>query len=143
MNRSRVTKQIASHEGYRGRPYRDSEGVWTIGYGHNLDAQPLTRAECRFILEADVARAVGDCARFIGPFADLAEPRQEVLVDMMFNLGWPRLRMFVKMLAGITAGDYDKAANEMLDSKWARQVKGRATYLAAIMRSGQYEEVKA
>jgi lysozyme len=142
MNKARVTRQLASDEGYRGQPYRDSEGNWTIGFGHNLDAAPLTRSQCRFILKDDVAIAVEDCERFIGFFTIMAEPRQEVLVNMMFNLGWPKLKKFVKMHQALRVKDWSRAADEMLDSKWARQVKIRATNLAATMRSGIYEEVK-
>ena len=69
-------------------------------------------------------------------FDDLNDVRQRVFVNMTFNLGSTRLAMFKKFLAAVEARDYETAAEEMLDSKWAEQVKGRADRLADMMRSG-------
>jgi lysozyme len=68
--------------------------------------------------------------------------RRFVVKNMLFNIGLGRLLGFKKMLAAVRAGDYDRAAEEMMDSKWARQVKGRAVELAEMMRTGEYDPNK-
>ena len=124
---------LIRHEGDRPTPYIDSLGVQTIGIGHNLH-KPLSRAAIMQIFKDDLADAKNDCLHAFPWFADLDEPRQWVLINMCFNLGLPRLQGFYKFLAAVERGDYDTAATEMLDSLWAKQVKGRAKELAALMQ---------
>jgi len=68
--------------------------------------------------------------------SDLDAVRQRVVIDMAFNIGVPRLTGFKKMWAAIHCGDYEEAALEMMDSKWARQVGRRAERLSDMMRKG-------
>ena len=124
---------LKRHEGNHATPYIDSVGVQTIGYGHNLH-KPLSERARQVIFEDDVADAKNDCLHAFPWFAELDESRQWVLINMCFNLGLPRLQGFYKFLAAVERGDYDTAAIEMLDSLWAKQVKGRARELAAIMQ---------
>ena len=124
---------LKRHEGNRATPYIDSVGVQTIGYGHNLH-KPLSERARQVIFEDDLADAKNDCLHAFPWFADLDEPRQWVLVNMCFNMGLTRLQGFYKFLNAVQSGDYQTAAIEMLDSLWARQVKRRATELAAIMQ---------
>ena len=124
---------LARHEGCRATPYIDSVGVQTIGIGHNLH-KPLTHAAIMQIFRDDVAEARNDCMHAFPWFSDLDEARQWVLINMCFNMGLTRLQGFYKFLNAVQAGDYQTAATEMLDSLWARQVKRRATELAAIMQ---------
>ena len=142
MNRERLEKQLRRHESYRKHAYRDSEGVLTIAYGRNLDANGISRLEARLMLRNDIADAEEECKIRFEFFTNLNGVRQEVLVNMMFNLGWPRLKTFVKMIAALSDGDFGLAAAEALDSKWHRQVKGRAKELADQMRTGGDEETK-
>jgi len=132
MNLTRLTKQLKRHEGFRGDPYKDSEGSWTIGYGYLL---PLTKSHARLLLDKKIKEAEQECRRRFPFFDSLNSLRQEVLVNMAFNLGWPRLKRFVKMIAALEVEDYELAAAEMLDSRWHRQVKGRAKELAEQMRA--------
>lgn len=134
MNKPRVTKQLKRQEGFRGDPYQDSEENWTIGYGHLL---PMSKALARIILAKDIDVAEQECWSRFDFFDGLNSARQEVLVNMMFNLGWPRLKRFVKMIAAAEAGDHELVAVEMLDSRWHRQVKGRAEELAEQYRTGE------
>ena len=69
-------------------------------------------------------------------FWSLSDNRYNALVDMMFNLGKPRFLTFKKMIKAVECGDFDTAANEMLDSKWARQTKSRAIELSNLIREG-------
>ena len=134
MNLSRLKKQLRRHEGFRGDPYKDSEGNWTIGYGHLLN---WSKQKAREELGSDIRLAELECRGRFRFFDQLNSTRQEVLVNMMFNLGWPRLKKFVKMIAAAEAGDHELVAVEMLDSKWHRQVKGRAEELAEQYKTGE------
>lgn len=133
MAKETLEQMIERHEGCRDRYYLDSEGVPTIGIGHNL-FKPISRAAIEQIFRDDLREAWNDCLHAFPWFADLTEPRQWVLLDMCFNLGLTRLLGFKKFLAAMNLGDYETATNEMLDSLWAKQVKGRALELAKMMR---------
>lgn len=127
---------LIRHEGLRLKPYRDSVGKLTIGVGRNLDDVGITEEEARYLLKNDIQKAVVEAKRFRW-YAKLNNPRKQAIIDMIFNLGPSRFLGFKKMLAALEAGDYEAAAREMLDSKWAQQVGRRATELAEIMRTGE------
>ena len=128
-----LEQMLERHEGCRPTPYIDSVGVQTIGIGHNLQ-RPLSRAAILQIFHDDLTETINDCTHAFPWFCDLTEPRQHAIIDMCFNLGLSRLRGFVKFLAAMEMGNYETAANEMLDSLWAKQVKGRALELANMIR---------
>lgn len=152
--------KIMQHEGFRGKPYKDSVGVKTVGYGRNLKAhpiteeewaaiggkrdlskKPLTKQEATVLFKNDMARANQAVDKLV-PGVEMSDARRGVLTNMAFNLGETRLRGFEKMLAAVRAGDWDTAAREMLynspkeKTKWHRQVGKRARELAAILRKG-------
>ena len=129
-------EMLQRHEGYRSTIYIDSVGVETIGYGHNLH-KPLTRAAIEHIFNDDVRDASNDCLHAFPWLLELNEARQWVLINMCFNMGINRLQGFKKFLQAVALGDYETAANEMLDSLWAKQVKGRALELANMMRGSE------
>ena len=134
--RSIVKQQLQLHEGLRLKPYTWSAGTLTIGYGRNLDDVGITQDEADALLNHDIDRSVEDARDLVTNFDQLNEVRQAVVVNMMFNLGKSRLSKFVKMLNALEHDDFDRAADEMLDSKWARQVGNRAVELAQLMRNG-------
>jgi lysozyme len=134
MNYTRLKKMIRKHEGYRQRLYTDSVGKQTIGIGHNIDDLGLHPEVIDLQFNYDIDDAVEDCYRLMSNFDDLPEDKQIVLVDMMFNLGLVRLSGFVKMLQAISDQSWERAANEMEDSLWAKQVGTRATTLIEMMR---------
>ena len=131
-----LEQMLERHEGYKPTIYVDSVGVETVGIGHNLH-KPLTRAAILHILRDDIADATNECLHAFPWFADLTPARKDVLINMCFNLGLSRLSKFVKFLKAMELGQYETAANEMLDSLWAKQVKGRAIELANIIRGSQ------
>jgi lysozyme len=139
MIMERLVKQLKRHEGFRKHPYKDSVGILTIGYGRNLEAVPMTRSEARVLLTNDIARAVKQCNKRLSFFEGLDHARQEVMVNMMLNMGWGQLKTFVKMIAAAELGDHELAAAEMLDSNWHLQVKGRAEELAKQYKGGDDE----
>jgi len=110
-------------------PYKDSVGVLTIGYGHNLD-EGIDEETAEALLQKDLDVAEADLRRAY-PWVDkLDGQRRDVLVNMTFNMGITRLSGFVKFLAALEAGDFKTARYEMLNSKWAAQVGDRAVRLA-------------
>lgn len=127
---------LIRHEGLRLTPYRCTAGKLTIGIGRNLDDVGISEAEARLMLRNDIVNAEAELRRAFRWFDRLSPLRQQVLVNMAFNIGLPRLKGFRNMLAALERGDYDRAAVEMLDSRWARQVKGRSVELSDWMRQG-------
>ncbi len=153
-DKERFLTQLIRHEGARrdaaGRhcPYRDSVGVLTIGYGHNLEANPvpgldsssrLTEEQARRLLEADL-NALEPRLKAALPWAGrLCSARYGVLLNMAFNLGLKGLLGFKNSLALMGNGNYHGAANSMLASRWAAQVGNRARELAEQMRAGRWQ----
>lgn len=128
-------EQLKEDEGFRGEPYKCTANKTTIGYGRNLEDNPLTKSEAEYLLLNDLKEI--EYSLNGRPFFDkLNDTRKDVLINMAYNLGIPRLLNFINMIAAISNDDYEKAADEMLDSKWARQVGNRATRLSKKMRTG-------
>lgn len=138
MNLQRLYARLTLDEGREKKPYRCSAGKLSIGVGRNLEDRGLRDDEIDLLLANDVREAIGECRRLIRGFDQLNEVRQEVLVNMMFNLGYTRLAGFKKMIAALAMNDWTEAANQMLESKWADQVGARADRLAAAMRKGAW-----
>lgn len=139
-HRARLRAQLKRHEGVRLKPYRDTVGKLTIGYGRNLDDVGVAQHEADYLLSGDIDRAVkGLVARYPSWFPQLDPVRQAVLVNMAFNLGLSRLAGFTRTLACVARGQYGEASDHMLDSKWAQQVHHRAVELAAQMRTGEWQ----
>jgi len=128
-------EQLKIDEGFRGRPYKCTAGKTTIGYGRNLDDNPLTKEEAEYLLKNDLQKVAKEATK-LGWYADLKPERRSVIIQMIFNLGLPRFLKFKKTIQAIKDKDYNTAAIEMLDSKWARQVGQRANRLAEQMRCG-------
>jgi len=131
---------IIDHEGVRLAMYHDTEGIPTIGVGRNLERVPaISYEEAMFMLDNDIEDAENDL-RTLMPYLCCGRVRTDVLIDMVFNLGIVRFGGFKKMIAAVKAADYEEAARQMLDSKWAGQVGKRATELAEMMRTGVYND---
>ncbi len=135
---SNIYEQLRRDEGTRLKPYVDTEGKLTIGVGRNLTDVGVSEGEVASMLTNDVWRACGDLSRagFQYSVEQIESPRYAVLVNMCFNMGIGGLLAFKKMLAAYRAGDWETAAKEMLDSKWAEQVGARAHRLSEQMRTG-------
>lgn len=136
-----IIEQLKRDEGLRLSTYTDTEGKRTIGYGHNLDANPLpfgaiTPQQAEDILSHDVGSIWRDLQTTLPWIKSLDDPRCGVLTNMAFNLGVHGLLKFRKMLSATEHGLYVMAANEMRDSTWAVQVGARAVRLARQMSEG-------
>lgn len=123
-------------EGLRLKPYRCTAGKLTIGYGRNLEDVGISEQEAEYLLDQDMQRVQQEALAF--PFFEaLNDYRKAVILDMLFNLGLSRFKRFKQTLLALERHDYQEAANQMLDSKWAIQVGIRADRLAEIMRTGE------
>jgi len=131
-----LKERLKAHEGLSLVGYLDTKGKMTIGYGHNLN-YPIPIEAAEIILNSDIAIAVAETHRLPRTFRKhLNVARGRVVTNMIFNMGRPRFLTFKKMIASVEGRDFEDAAIEMLDSKWADQVGKRAVDLAEIMRHG-------
>lgn len=158
---SKLLDMLIRDEGMELKVYKDTLGIDTIGAGRNIIDRPLTVAQlqhlelsdmqdlydngitlygARYILRIDVDIAERELITAHPCVELLNAPRQMVCVNMAFNLGVPRLKLFKNMWSAIHRKDYERASIEMLDSRWAKQVKGRATRLSDIMRTGELND---
>ena len=115
---------LKRHEGFRSRLYRDTQGHFTVGYGHNLDAG-ISQGLADLLLDEDIKTANNAVERLYPDFFTFTSARQSALMDFVFNVGEARAKGFVVMNAAINAGDWDTAANELQDSAWYGQVPNR------------------
>jgi len=129
---------LKQHEGVKLRPYRCTADKITIGVGRNLDDIGISMEEAEYLFHNDLKR-VEKSLNTIEIYYDLDDVvRQYVLFDMCFNIGLSGLKRFKKMWQALEDKHYGKAADEMLDSKWAKQVGSRAIRLAKMMRTGTW-----
>jgi len=133
----RIKEQLVRHEGLRLKPYRCTAGKLTIGIGRNLDDCGISQAEAYVMLINDIMNCEKQLqAKIPDIYNGLDEVRKSVLLNMCFNLGINGLLGFKNTLAFVKAGDWERAANNMLVSKWAKQVGRRAIELSELMRKG-------
>ena len=158
-NAENFINKLIAHEGLRLQVYQDTLGIDTIGIGRNLEDRGITKeemdwmdipnmdaiyeygiteADAMYLAQNDVQIVEEELVRSHPCVEELDAVRQLVLVDMAFNMGVPRLSKFKKMWAAIHENKFDVAAKEMLDSRWANQVKSRSTKLAQAMHHGEF-----
>ena len=158
-NAENFVNKLIAHEGLRLQVYKDTLGIDTIGIGRNLEDRGITKEELDWmdipnmdavyeygITEADAMYLAKNDVQIVEEELVRAHPcvnkldavRQLVLMDMAFNMGVPRLRKFQKMWNAVHEKKFDIAAKEMLDSRWAIQVKSRSTKLAHAMHHGEF-----
>ncbi len=135
---NRIKAQLVRHEGLRLKPYRCTAGKLTIGIGRNLDDRGISQREAYVLLENDIQNCEKQLLDEIPEiYNGLDDVRKSVLLNLSFNLGIKGLLEFKNTLAFIAAGDWERAANGMLASKWAKQVGKRAIELSEMMRKGK------
>lgn len=136
---NKAGKYIERNEGYRRYPYKDSVGIATVGIGFNLE-QGFSLEESHAILAIRMRIAINELRAKIPVYTHLSAIRKIVLLDMVYNLGISRLLKFKKMFAALDNYAFGTAAEELLDSMYARQTKGRAKRNAIMMRTGEWFE---
>lgn len=127
-------EQSGQHAKY---PYRCPAGYLTIGWGRNLDGVGLSEDEADYLLKNDINNAISILDQNWPWWNDQPGPVRGVILDMCMNMGMYKLAGFIKFADALRRQDYDKAADEMLDSKWAEQVGPRATELAGLVRASR------
>ena len=145
MNIEQLRKQLELDEGVKYEIYNDHLGYATFGVGHLvLESDPehgselgTSISESRVIeaFEQDCENVLQDCNILYENFDDLPEEVQQIVANMMFNMGRPRLSKFKGMKRGVDAEDWNAAADEMVDSSWYKQVTNRADRLVTRMRN--------
>lgn len=135
--RQDLVDELIADEGYALKPYRCPAGKLTIGVGRNLEDVGMSPREVMDMLDHDVDGAVADLAGSFPWFVTLDAVRQRAVVNLRFNLGPKRFRTFKKFLAAMAAGDYDTAAEELVDSRWYTQVqKSRRERMTHQIKAG-------
>ena len=147
MNKDKLREELAEDEGCKFEIYLDHLGLPTFGIGHLVvegDPEhgqpigtPVDNERVRQVFALDIASTLDECHVLYPDFDDLPEEAQLIIANMMFNMGRPRLSAFKGMKAGVDARDWNRAADEMVDSRWYDQVTNRAKRLVARMRALQ------
>jgi len=137
MNIPQLIDDLRRDEGVRQFPYMDTVGKLTIGVGRNLVDVGLSSEEIDYLLANDISRTIHTAKGSIYFFSQLNEARQRALINMGFQLGLNGLLKFKKMLKSMAEDDFETAAMEALDSKWAKQTPMRAARIAEQIRSGR------
>jgi lysozyme len=138
MNREKLIDQLNIDEGRRARIYVDTVGKVSGGVGRNLTDRGFSESEIDLMLKNDIDLVENSLDRYLPWWRQMNDARQNVLANMCF-MGIGTLLKFGNALAAMKSGRFDDAADEMLDSKWAKQVGDRAKRLAKIMRSGDFK----
>lgn len=125
---------IKEYEGLSNVLYKCTSNKVSIGYGRNLEDVGISKDEAEYLLKNDIDIALDEVSEHFD-MPNLPEPAQIVLVDMCFNMGISRLLNFRNMIQAIQEDDWDKAADELLDSKYAAQTKRRARMNASLLIS--------
>jgi lysozyme len=130
-------QHLRKHEGYRSTVYLDTMNHWTIGYGRKVSGDKgLTRDEAEFLLSNDAKEASSHMLANVALPDNVNQARRYALTAMTFQLGIGTFMKFKRMIAAVERGDWEKAAAEALDSKWADQTPARAHHVAEILRTG-------
>ena len=126
---------VKTHEGLKLQVYKCPANRLTIGYGRNLDDRGISKEEAEMLLLNDLETSTKEAKKFEF-YENLTSNRQDVIVEMIFNLGLTRFKKFKKTIGYINQANYSAAADEMLDSRWAKQVGQRALTLSNKFRAG-------
>ena len=145
MNLDTLRKELEIDEGVKHEIYLDHLGLPTFGIGHLITESdeehgqdvgtPISDDRVKECFESDVKQVIKDCQILYDDFDDLPEEAQLIIANMMFNMGRPRLSKFKGMKRGVDARDWNQAADEMVDSRWYKQVTNRANRLVERMRA--------
>ena len=144
VNIEALRDQLKIDEGIVYEIYNDHLGYPTFGIGHLItesdpeNGEPVgtsvSEERCYDAFDKDVEIVLGDCKKLYDDFDDLPEEVQQIVANMMFNMGLTRLSKFRGMKAGVDSQDWGRAADEMVDSRWYNQVTTRAERLVQRMR---------
>ena len=125
-----LIERIGVNEGFRSKPYKCSEGVWTIGHGLTW----ITEEESLIILSGRISELHLKLSKDLEWYDDMPPEVKGVLIEMVYQIGYSGVMKFKKMIVNMKDHNWKGAATEMLDSLWAKQTPNRANQLADIVR---------
>jgi|TARA_R100000995_G_scaffold69763_1_gene38338 lysozyme len=131
-----LKEQLIRHEGLRLTVYDCPAGYKTVGVGRNLEGKGITEEEAMYLLDNDIKDFQESLSKELLWFDSLDECRRNILTNMAFNLGVSGLLKFKNTLAAIENKNWEEAASQMLESRWAEQVGSRAVELSELMKTG-------
>ena len=142
MNMDRLLESVKKHEGYRNKVYLDTLGKRTVGVGHLCvedfweDDKEYEEKFLMTILEHDLQTAIKGAKELMEDHgcADIDEQAEELLIEMVFQLGKNGVSKFKNMWKALAEKNYIGASYEMLDSRWAKQTPNRAKAMAKTMK---------
>ncbi len=132
----KLTEKLKYEEGCELMPYKDTVNKLTIGIGRCLDERGITMEEAEFLLKTDISIVMTELNDSFPWWSNLSEKRQLIMCDLVFNLGMPKLKKFVKFLAAMEKEQWLNAHDELLDSNYADQVPNRAKRNAQTILKG-------
>ena len=145
MNIQQLREQLEIDEGVKYDIYLDHLGLPTFGIGHLVTktdpesgqavGTPISKERVAECFDMDVQSVINDCNKLYEDFENLPEEVQQIIANMMFNMGYTRLSKFKGMKRGVDSKDWNQAADEMVDSRWYRQVTNRANRLVERTRA--------
>ena len=136
---NKLIEQLKRHEGIELKPYQDTVGKWTIGVGRNLDDIGISEQEAEMLLLNDIKEAERQLITTMPWTQELDEVRFSALLNFVFNVGIGTASKFVNAMGLLKEKNYDMAADEMLNSRWARQVGNRAIEVTNRIRTGEWK----
>ena len=141
----KLIAQLKRHEGVKHHVYKDSLGIETIGCGRNVSDSRrhtglgLSDDEIDYMLQNDIERTIKELSQEYPWFTDMEDgPRKDAIINMHFNLGRVRFATFKIAISEMEKGNHKEAATHFLNSKWARQVKGRALEITDQISANTY-----
>jgi len=134
-----LIEQLKRHEGIKLTPYKCTSDKLTIGVGRNLEDVGISEEEAEMLLQNDIQRAVTQLKERFPWTLDLDEVRFAALINFTFNVGIGTVSKFVNAMALLKAKNYDMAADEFLQSRWAEQVGQRAVEVTEQIRTGEWQ----
>ncbi len=152
MDLQKLKENIKKYEGLELKPYHCPKGKITIGYGRNLEDKGISKTEANLMLDNDLLDIKLELEDKLPVYKKLDDIRQNVLIEMAFNMGVPKLLGFKNTIAFLKKNDFESASKEMLNSKWHRDFVNydlqdgksnnhgllRSEYLSKVMREGKY-----
>ena len=135
---NKLIEQLKIHEGMKLKPYKCTAGKLTIGIGRNLEDVGISEDEANMLLRHDIHEATSQLLHAFPWMGEFNDARISAMINFTFNVGIGTVKKFENTLSYMQSGEWDKAADEMMDSRWARQVGNRAIEVTDQIRTGKW-----
>jgi lysozyme len=135
---NKLIEQLKIHEGMKLKPYKCTAGKLTIGIGRNLEDVGISMEEANMLLRHDIQEATRQLLHAFPWMGKFNDARISAMINFTFNVGIGTVKKFENTLSYMQSGEWDKAADEMMDSRWARQVGNRAIEVTEQIRTGKW-----